>query len=300
MNAAALLRAAAAELEAAGVPSPEWDAERLLRHVTGWDRATLVAQPGSPVDDAAADRFRSLVDRRAARVPLQHIVGTQAFWRHDFLVTPDVLVPRPETELLVETGLDLLRGVPRPVIVDVGTGSGCIALSLATELEVGEVHATDISESALVVARENARRLGLAERVAFHHGDLLAPVAALAGRVDLVVSNPPYVDPADRDALAPEVRDHEPAVALFPPGDALSIYRRLAPDALALLRPGGWLAVEVGQGQAAAVAATLGAAGLAPRAPATDLQGIARVVSAVWSGFRAIRDPLVGSSRSDT
>ncbi len=280
MTAAALLREAAAALETAGVPAPEWDAERLLRHVTGWDRAAVVARPDAPVDEEAAARFRALVARRAARAPLQHLVGTQAFWRHDFFVTPDVLVPRPETEVLVETALGLLRGASRPVIVDVGTGSGCIALSLAAERKDAEVHAVDLSERALAVARDNARRLGLEERVAFHHGDLLAPVAALRGRVDLVVSNPPYVDAADRDALAPEVRDHEPALALFPPGDALLFYRRLAAEAPALLRPGGWLAVEVGAGQAAAVAALFGHAGLAAAAPTADLAGIPRVIAA--------------------
>jgi release factor glutamine methyltransferase len=280
MTAAALLRAAAGELQAAGVASPDWDAERLLRHVTGWDRAALVANPDAPVADDVAARLRELVARRAARVPLQHLVGTQAFWRHELLVTPDVLIPRPETEVLVETALGLLRDVERPIVVDVGTGSGCIALSIAAEREDAEVHAIDLSEPALAVARENARRLGLEGRVAVHHGDLLAPASSLSGRIDLIVSNPPYVDPADRDTLAPEVRDHEPALALFPPGDALSVYRRLAPDAVALLRPGGWLAVEVGHGQAAAVAAILEAAGLVPRSPVEDLQGIERVVVA--------------------
>ena len=280
MTAAALLHEAAAALEAAGVPAPERDAERLLRHVTGWDRAAVVALPDAPVDEEAAARFRALVARRAARVPLQHLVGTQAFWRHDFLVTPDVLVPRPETEVLVETALGLLRGASRPVIVDVGTGSGCIALSLAAERPGAEVHAVDVSTAALAVAVENARRLGLEDRVVFHDGDLLAPVAALRGRADLVVSNPPYVDAADRDTLEPEVRDHEPAMALFPPGDALLFYRRLAAEAPTLLRPGGWLAVEVGAGQAAAVAALFDHAGLAAAAPTADLAGIPRVVAA--------------------
>jgi release factor glutamine methyltransferase len=286
MTAAALLREAAAALEAAGVPSPDWDAERLLRHVTGWDRAALVAQPESPVDDTAATRFRELVARRAARVPLQHLVGMQAFWRHDFVVTRDVLVPRPETEVLVETALRLLRGRGRPVVVDAGTGSGCIALSLAAERADAVIDAVDLSEAALAVARENARRLGLEDRVAFHHGDLLAPVAELSGRVDLVVSNPPYVDPADRASLSPEVRDHEPAMALFPPGDALSVYRRLAAEAATALRPGGWLAVEVGLGQALAVVALFEAAGLAAQPPVRDLQGIERVVAAsrAWAG----------------
>ena len=193
--AAALVKDAAATLAAAGVPAPEWDAERLLRHVLGWDRAALVANPDRVVPEPEAERFRALVRRRASREPLQYILGTQAFWKHEFLVTPAVLIPRPETELLVETSLELLKDVERPLIVDVGTGSGCIALSLAAERPDAEVHAIDISAPALAVARENARRLGLEGRVAFHHGDLLEPVAHLAGRIDLVVSNPPYVDP---------------------------------------------------------------------------------------------------------
>jgi release factor glutamine methyltransferase len=189
-----------------------------------------------------------------------------------------VLTPRPETEVLVETCLGLLRGTDRPLIVDVGTGSGCIALSIAAERPDAVVHAIDLSEAALAVARENAVRLALEGRVAFHRGDLLAPVSDLAGRIDLVASNPPYVDEADRESLAPEVRDHEPAVALFAPGDPLSLYRRLAADASLALRAGGSLAVEVGVGQAESVVGILGEAGLEPAPPVPDLQAIARVV----------------------
>jgi release factor glutamine methyltransferase len=278
MTAAALLHDAAATLAAAGVASPEWDAERLLRHVLGCDRAALVAEPGRPVPAPQAEGFRALVARRAAREPLQYILGTQAFWRHEFLVTPAVLIPRPETELLVEAGLELLRGTKSPVVVDVGTGSGCVALSIAAEREDAEVHATDISKAALEVARENARRLGLEERVTFHHGHLLAP---LAGReVQLVVSNPPYVDVAERGSLAAEVRDHEPAEALFPPGDPLAVHRALARGSIPALRPGGWLALEVGHGQAAAVEALCLDAGLVDVRATPDLAGIPRVVTA--------------------
>jgi len=280
MSTAALLREAAALLREAGVPSPEWDAERLLRHATGWDRAFLVAAPEAPVGAEAEARFRALLTRRAARVPLQHLVGLQAFWRHEFVVTPDVLVPRPETELLVEAALDVLRGRERPIVVDVGTGSGCIALSLAAERPDAVVHGIDVSAAALAVARENARRLGLGERVSFHEGDLLEPVAGLAGSVDLVVSNPPYVAEGDRASLAPEVRDHEPAVALFAPGETLSVYRRLAAVAASALRPGGAVAVEVGAGQAEDVALVLSSVGLRADAPLPDLQGIPRVVMA--------------------
>jgi release factor glutamine methyltransferase len=278
MTAAALLADAAATLAAAGVAAPEWDAERLLRHVLGGDRAALVASPAAEVPAETEARFRALVARRAARVPLQHIVGTQAFWKHDFLVTPDVLVPRPETELLVEASLELLHGVERPVVVDVGTGSGCIAISLAFERPDAEVHATDISEPALMVARENARRLNLERRVAFHRGHLLEPVSGLEGRVDLVVSNPPYVDPADREELAPEVRDHEPAEALFPPGDALSVYRRLVPGSAALLRAGGALAVEISPFIPGDVVGLFTEAGFPEPAVRPDLAGLPRVV----------------------
>lgn len=282
---AALHAEASAALEAAGVESAAWDAERLLRHVLGWDRAAFLARPEAGVGRDAEARFRALVARRAAREPLQYIVGSQAFWKHEFLVTPDVLIPRPETELLVETSLELLRAVARPLVVDVGTGSGCIALSLAAERPDAEVHATDVSEPALAVARENARRLGLAGRVAFHHGHLLEPVAALAGRIDLVVSNPPYVDPAEREALAPELRDHEPAGALHPlprggATDAASLYRELALAAAAVLRPGRFWAVEIGAQQAGRVASVLEGSGLSPREPVADLQGLPRVLIA--------------------
>lgn len=278
--AAALVKDAAATLAAAGVPAPEWDAERLLRHVLRWDRAALIANPDRVVPEREAERFRTLVRRRASREPLQYILGTQAFWKHEFRVTPDVLIPRPETELLVEASLGLLRGAERPLIVDVGTGSGCIALSLAFERPDAEVHAIDISAPALALAVENARRLGLVGRVAFHHGDLLEPVRHLTGRIDLVVSNPPYVDPADRPGLAPEVRDHEPPAALFPPGGALSVYRRLAASSAVSLREGGGLAFEVSPFVAGQVAELLVAAGFAAPSVCPDLAGRPRVVVA--------------------
>jgi release factor glutamine methyltransferase len=277
MTAAALLEDAAAVLAAAGVSSPEWDAERLLRHVLGWDRATLVANPDRPVLEAEAERFRALLARRAAREPLQYILGTQAFWQHDFLVSRAVLIPRPETELLVETSLELLKGVERPLVVDVGTGSGCIALSIAAERPDAEVHATDISEAALDVARENARRLGLEGRVRFHHGNLLEPLSGLEVHVHLVVSNPPYVDPAERDALAPEVRDHEPMTALFA-SDPKAFPARLARAARDVLRPGGSLVVEIGAGLEALVTEAFLGAGLRPTAQKRDLGGIVRAL----------------------
>ena len=278
MTVSEALRRAEHRLSDAGVPEPALDAELLLRHVMGWDRAAVIARGADTVPAADAKRFFALVEERAARRPLQHVTGTQAFWRHEFLVTPDVLVPRPETEVLVEAALELIRGLEAPVVVDVGTGSGCIALSIAAERPDADVHAVDISAAALAVVRENARRLGQT-RVELHEGDLLEPVAHLGGKVDIVVSNPPYVDPGELPSLAPEVRDHEPRQALLAPDGPYGIYGRLADTSCRLLRPGGHLLAEVGRGMAETVAETFRAAGLGGIQIRADLAGIPRVVS---------------------
>jgi release factor glutamine methyltransferase len=252
----------------------------LLRHVSGCDRAALLSRSTAVLAPEVEVLFFSLIGERARRRPLQHLTGTQAFWRHDFLVTADVLIPRPETELLVEAGLDVLRKRERPLLVDVGTGSGCIALSLAAERPDAVVHAVDVSSAALGTARENAQRLGLQDRVRFHLGDLLDPVQALQGALDLVVSNPPYVDASEAASLAPEVREHEPAQALFPPGDRYSVYRRLAPAAAAALRPGGFLVLEVGLGMADTVCRICELSDLLITAVKDDLQRIPRTIVA--------------------
>ena len=275
------LLTAAARLRAAGVDSPEHDAEVLLRHAIGWDRARLVVEGARRLQPEDESAFRALVEERAGRRPLQYITGTQWFWRHEFHVTPDVLIPRPETEILVGAALEILRPLAHPVVVDVGTGSGCIALSLAAERPDAEVHATDISAPALDVAKTNARRLGLEGRVHFHRGDLLEPLAAPAGHLDLVVSNPPYVEAADRDSLAPEVRDHEPATALFLPGERISVYRRLAGSAHALLKAGGWIALEVSPLVADEVGHLLESGGFDTQPVLLDLAGRPRVVRGV-------------------
>jgi release factor glutamine methyltransferase len=279
MTIADALRRAEQRLREAGVPDPALDAERLLSHVLGWDRAAIITGSAVALPAAEEPRVFALVDERAARRPLQHLTGTQAFWRHDFVVSADVLIPRPETEILVEAALEAMRDLAAPVVVDVGTGSGCVALSLAAERSDAVVHAVDASAAALAVAAENARRLGLPGRVELHEGDLLEPVARLRGAVHLVVSNPPYVDPSEIPSLAPEVRDHEPPAALLAPDPPYGIYERLAAQAVETLRPGGRLLVEVGRGMADGVAARLGAAGLVSIETRRDLAGIARVVS---------------------
>jgi release factor glutamine methyltransferase len=273
-------RRATERLKTAGIDEAALDAESLLRHVLGWDRATLIARSRDPLPAEVEALFLALVEQRASRRPLQYLTGTQAFWHHEFRVTPDVLIPRPETELIVEASLALLQGVERPVIVDVGTGSGCIALSLAAERPDAEVHAIDVSAAALEVARDNARRLGVEGRVRLHHGHLLEPVAALAGGIDLVASNPPYIGLAELPGLAPEVRDHEPVVALSPAGDRYSVYRELAPEVQRLLKPGGHLALELGQGMEAEVGRILEAGGLEVVRVLSDLQSIPRTVLA--------------------
>ncbi|HET9314504.1 MAG TPA: peptide chain release factor N(5)-glutamine methyltransferase [Vicinamibacteria bacterium] len=283
MIASEAIEQAAGRLASSGVPEPRLDAERLLRHVTGWDAAALLVHSRDALAEDDEQRFQELVAQRARRRPMQHLLGVAPFWRHELRVTPDVLIPRPETEHLVEAALEVLRPIERPVVVDVGTGSGCIALAIAAERPDATVHAIDVSPEALAVARENAARLGLADRVRFHLGDLLEPVRG--ERIDLVVSNPPYVGADEVEALAPEVRDHDPRAALVPPGgDRFSVYRRLAADAPKSLAAGGVTLLEIGQGMEAEVTARLRAAGLTVDRVLPDLQGIPRVVQASWRG----------------
>lgn len=274
------LRRAEERLRAAGIPSPGLDAELLLRHVLGIDRAGLLTRLGDPLSEDAGARYAKLLEERASRRPLQHLTGVQEFWRHAFRVTRDVMIPRPETEILVDTALRFLEGRANPVVADVGTGSGCIAVSLAHERKDARVIATDASAAALEVARGNAQEAGLGARVELRLGDLLAPIAELAGAIDLIVCNPPYVAADQLAALEPEVREQDPRLALVPPsGDALELYRRLATGAPPLLRPGGGLLVEVGYGMGEEVASLFRAGGLLVRPALHDLQGIPRVVA---------------------
>lgn len=244
----------------------------------GWDRADLIARASEEVPAPSAALFQSALGQRARRRPLQHLTGHQAFWKHDFVVTPDVLIPRPETELLVETALDLLRDRPAPLVVDVGTGSGCIALSLAAERPDARVHAVDLSPAALLVARGNASRLHLEPRVTFHEGDLLEPLRGLAGTIDLVVSNPPYVSAEEWATLEPEVRDHDPRLALVPPEGVRAVYDRLVTGAAFTLRPGGYVLVEIGAQDQGQTVRAMERAGLDSVQERPDLQGIPRVV----------------------
>jgi release factor glutamine methyltransferase len=260
----------AAALERAECPSPEVDAEWLLAHVLGVRRSQLHTHEREP-SAAELDRFRSLVARRAAREPLAYVLGEWGFRRLTLVVDPRVLIPRPETESVVERCLELLRDVHAPTVLDIGTGSGAISLAIADERPDARVVATDNSPAALEVAEENRRRALLNGRVRFVQGDLLA---GEEGPFDLVVSNPPYVAPAELDALEPELH-YEPPEALVG-GEAG--HEAVARAALETLVPGGALVLEVGDGQAGDVAALLVALGYANVRVSPDLAGRQRVV----------------------
>ncbi|MBK5926064.1 peptide chain release factor N(5)-glutamine methyltransferase [Rhodobaculum claviforme] len=270
---AAALRNAAARLRAAGIDDPAGDARRLVAHALGWPPARLVIAGPDPLPPEAAAPLEAALAARCAHRPVAQILGWRAFWRHAFEVTPDVLDPRPETEVLVAAALE---GTFARVL-DLGTGSGCVLLSLLAERPAARGLGIDVSDAALAVARRNAARLGLSDRATLRHGDWLAGVS---GPFDLIVSNPPYLAAHELAGLAPEVRDWEPAIALSPGGDGLDAYRAIAAGAAAVLAPGGVLAVEIGPTQAEAVAALMRSGGLAGTQLRRDLDGRARVVLA--------------------
>jgi release factor glutamine methyltransferase len=229
------------------------DAETLLAHLLQRDRAYLFAHPEAELSEAEFAAFAELTNRRAAHEPLQHLTGQQEFFGLTLRVTPDTLIPRPETELLVESVLAWARTQASPLnILDIGTGTGAIALALATHLPTAHLIATDLAPAALAVARHNAASLALTTRIRFLESDLLTSIPSTA-RFDAIVSNPPYIPLTDAPTLAPEVRDHEPHTALFAGPDGLDLYRRLIPAAHAALNPNGLLALEFGFGQREAI-----------------------------------------------
>jgi release factor glutamine methyltransferase len=265
------VRSAAAELERAGCPSPRVDAEWLLGHALGISRTELYADGVRPLGPDEQERLQALVKRRASREPLAYILGEWGFRRLTLKVDPRVLIPRPETEVLVGRCLELLAGLDQPRVLDVGAGSGAIALALADEHAGATVVATDSSPGALEVAAENRARTGLGDRVELVEGDLFA---GLEGRFDLVVSNPPYVQPDEIQALEPEVRDFEPRAALV----ATGVTDALARGAPGVLRRGGALCLEAADGAADGVADLLEKLGYLEVTMTPDLAGKERVV----------------------
>ena len=263
------------------VPSPRLNAELLLMFAVDCERSYLYAHPERELTAAEQYRFDEVIRERARGCPTQYITGHQEFWGLDLLVSPAVLIPRPETEHVVETVLELIKqyqfdGPGRMKLVDVGTGSGCIALALASELPHIEIHACDISEEALEIARVNAARLALEGKVRFRKSDLLAAYAD--EKFDFVVSNPPYVGEADADKVQKQVREFEPKIAVFSGHEGMDIYRRLIPAAQAALNKDGWFVTEIGYSEEEKVRELL--AGWEDIQVTADLQGIPRVIAA--------------------
>jgi release factor glutamine methyltransferase len=267
------------ELARANIESPQLTAELLLTHVLGWNRVRLLTHPEMPLPDGARDRLAGLIKRRCAGEPLEYILGAQEFFGLSFRVTPAVLIPRPETEILVERVLALASGSKRLRIADVGTGSGCIAISVARELPTSQVFAVDISPAALSLALENANSLGVSARVHFICGDMLECFRPRT-EFDLILSNPPYVAGCEVPDLPPAVRDHEPMVALFGGQSGLDACGRLAVQARRHLAAGGRILMEIGAGQAQSVTRILQEAGFAVETIVEDLRGIPRCVVA--------------------
>ncbi|MGC2182680.1 MAG: peptide chain release factor N(5)-glutamine methyltransferase [Terriglobales bacterium] len=273
------LTSAVSRLTATSVPSPRMNAELLLMFTLACDRAYLHAHPERKLSADEQRRYEQALIERERGMPAQYITGHQEFWGMDLIVTPAVLIPRPETEHVIETVLAGVGRAPSPAVlrfVDVGTGSGCIALALAKELPHAEIHATDISPAALEIAHANAARLQLENRIRFHQTDLLQGLDH--GTFDFVVSNPPYVGESEADQVQLEVRKYEPRNAVFAGETGLEVIERFIPQAHESLKPGGWLVMEISGTIADRVRELL--VGWNDVRITNDLQGIPRVVAA--------------------
>jgi release factor glutamine methyltransferase len=269
-----------------------------LLHATSCDRTWIYSHPDEVVPPELLARFFDLIQKRIQGIPVQHLTGKQEFWGLEFEVSPDVLIPRPETEHLIEVALDRLAvreirsGRPPRLtgenirIADVGTGSGCIAISLAKELSEANIYATDISQAALAIAQRNATRLGFPDRIHFLETSLLdSLLTASPATFDLVISNPPYIGFREKNLLQPEVRDHEPALALFGGEEGYELYGALVSQAAQLLRPSGLLVLELGQASLPAVYPLLETTHWTTIGINNDLAGIPRVLSAERTDF---------------
>ncbi len=273
------LKEAGERLRAASTPNHLLDAQTLLAEALGKDRTYLIVNFNQQLPEDILSKFRAMIDRRAAGEPLQYITGHQEFFGFDFEVTPDVLIPRPETEMIVEETIRLVQvdRIARPVIIDVGAGSGCVSVALARELSAARVIAGDISEPALRVARRNAARHGVEDRIAFVASDLLDAFVE-EGFTDFILSNPPYVSEEEFHSLQREVRDWEPRLALTDSGDGLSVYRKLLEEAPSRLKPGGHLILEMGYTQSEKILAMVDHQVWGTVRPLDDLQGIPRTI----------------------
>ena len=278
-SVATVLEDATRRLSEAGVPEPRRDATELMAMVLGTDRGGVVARKFDPLASGPADRYAALIASRARRMPMQHLEGRTEFRGLTFDVGPMVLIPRPETEDLVEAVLEAGLGASAR-IADLGTGSGCIAIALSVARPGWRLVAVDASTEALSIARANANTHQVSDRIAFVHADFATPDAGWRGTFDAVVSNPPYIAEAEWRALAPEVRDHEPKLALVPGSSGHEAYEVVVPAAFDMLRPGGLLALELGFTSEGAVRGIVGGAGFSEIVVRPDMQGIPRVLTA--------------------
>jgi release factor glutamine methyltransferase len=256
-------------------------ASLLLEHILAWDRAKLIARYDEQLSPDTYDDYMTFIRRRTTGEPVQYMTGHQEFYGLDFVVTPDVLIPRPETEFLVEQVIEMARGLDSPLIVDLGTGSGCIAVTVAVNVPRARIIATDISAEALAVARENTVRHRVVSRVEIIQGDRLA---ALEGRgfedtIDIIASNPPYVPAGGLESLQREVRDFEPMIALYGGADGLDFYRYLLTDSVKYLKRGGHLVFEIGYNQSEPISTLLDPETWERVALLDDLQGIPRIIA---------------------
>lgn len=287
ITAAALLAEGTRRLTLAGLECARQDALRLMAQALGTDRLSVYVEPRRLVDERSAACFRALLDRRAAHEPVQHILGFEEFRGLRIAVTPDVLIPRPETEGLVERALELLAGRPGALVADIGTGSGAIACALAAARGDVEVLAVDQSLGALTVASDNVRALGLASRVRLLAGDLFGPLASLGGSLDMVVANPPYLPSGTIAGLPAEVERFEPRLALDGGPDGMRVLRRIITEAPRFLKPGAWLLMEIGEEQAGPLASLMAAEGFSSIGARRDLRDVERYIEGRWSAGAA-------------
>ena len=273
------IRDAVQRLGQAGVESPQIDVEWLLADLLSCSRSEILLRTETNLTAEERDRLARRVERRARREPLQHILGTANFLGYDFRVSAEVLIPRPETEVLVELALEFLEHLPRPAVFDLGTGSGCLAITLAKHCPKANIIGSDVSEAALGLARSNAESLDALGQVEFRHADGLTALAK-GEQVDLILSNPPYIPTADIDSLQPEVRNHDPHLALDGGADGMRFHRLLAAEGQSHLKSGGKVMAEFGDGQAAAIVDLFGQAAWPGVTTANDLSHRARIVIA--------------------
>ena len=275
----ALLQWTSEYLRKSGVESAAFEARLLMGHALQCTPIEVVTRYDEEPADSARAAFRELIRRRVDGWPVAYLTGTKDFYLLAFEVNPAVLIPRPDTETLVQTAIDGLKSHSRPTALDLGTGSGCIAISIAHRVKTAGIVATDVSPDALAVAQRNARKHGVESQLRFYQGDLFAAVSD-GSKFDWIVSNPPYIAPSEIETLAPDVRDHEPRMALDGGPDGLAYYRRIAADAGRYLEPGGRVAVEIGYQQEEAVRGIFATAGWSASAAIRDMAGRPRVVVA--------------------